>query len=153
VIAGKERELQIKTAELEKVNTALEVVLAQRDKQLNELKERIHRNVNKMILPDLYELSARLKDAPKKRTLRLVTRKLEDLLSSDTEELTSGKYNLTKTELKIATMIKNDMDSNEIAAHLHISPNTVAFHRKNLRKKLGILQSGTNLSVYLKHHL
>ncbi len=150
LIAAKEKELEVKTAELEKLNTALEVVLAQRNEQLSKLKERINSNINKMILPDLYDLADRLKHQSHRQILHLACRNLEGLVSSDMEQLTSGKYNLTKTELKIATMIKNDMSSNEIASHLHISHNTVAFHRKNLRKKLGILQSGVDLSVHLK---
>lgn len=64
-----------------------------------------------VIPPDLYALAGRLKHESNRQTLQLACHNLEGLLSSDTEQLTSRKYSLTKTELKIATMIKNDMST------------------------------------------
>jgi DNA-binding CsgD family transcriptional regulator len=47
-------------------------------------------------------------------------------------------------------MIGNDMTTEEIAAHLRISPETVKTHRRNIRKKLGILGTRRKLSTSLR---
>jgi len=55
--------------------------------------------------------------------------------------------------LRIASMIKNGISSEEIARHLYISPSTVKTHRRNIRKKLNIHNSGMNLRAYLESQL
>jgi len=57
---------------------------------------------------------------------------------------------LTPSELQIASMIRNGMTNDEIAAVLHISVDTVKTHRKNMRKKLNIRGTGISLARYLE---
>jgi DNA-binding NarL/FixJ family response regulator len=47
-------------------------------------------------------------------------------------------------------MIGNDMTTEEIAAQLCISPETVKTHRRNIRKKLGIVGTRRQLNNYLR---
>jgi DNA-binding CsgD family transcriptional regulator len=47
-------------------------------------------------------------------------------------------------------MIGNDMTTEEIAAQLCISPETVKTHRRNIRKKLGIVGTRHQLNNYLR---
>lgn len=47
-------------------------------------------------------------------------------------------YNLTKREIEIIKMIKNNYSSHQIAELLHISYQTVKTHRKNINHKLDI---------------
>jgi DNA-binding CsgD family transcriptional regulator len=56
---------------------------------------------------------------------------------------------LTPRELEVAEMVRNGYSSKEIAERLHISPKAVAFHRGNLRKKLGIKSRRESLRVRL----
>jgi DNA-binding CsgD family transcriptional regulator len=53
-------------------------------------------------------------------------------------------------ELRVALMIGNDMTTEEIAAQLCISPETVKTHRRNIRKKLGIAGTKHQLNNYLR---
>ena len=57
---------------------------------------------------------------------------------------------LTPTELRTAFLIWNGLTTDEIAKHMHISPETVKSHRKNIRKKLGLNKSHHNLRAHLQ---
>ncbi len=57
---------------------------------------------------------------------------------------------LTPTEFRIALLIENGLTTNEIAMHMHISPETVKSHRKNIRKKLGLNKFHHNLRTYIQ---
>jgi DNA-binding NarL/FixJ family response regulator len=57
---------------------------------------------------------------------------------------------LSASELRIALMIKDGMTSDEIAARLYLSPETVKSHRKNIRKKLGLRGSRERLRAYFE---
>jgi DNA-binding CsgD family transcriptional regulator len=149
----KDRKFDNQTKELKKTNIALDVLMGQHDRQIKTIKDTIHRNFNELILPDLYELKNKLKLESSRKMIDLIIANFEHLMSADADRLTSERYNLTKTELKVAAMIRNGMTSRQIREHLNVSADTVAFHRKNLRKKLGISRSGTELSQFLQHHL
>ena len=80
-----------------------------------------------------------------------------DILAANVQTLTSdltGGMNLmaslTPTEVRVATMIKNGLTSQEIADKLYISLHTVKTHRRNIRKKLNVKNSRINLATYLK---
>jgi DNA-binding NarL/FixJ family response regulator len=82
------------------------------------------------------------------------------MLVSHVEDLTSSMNSnakifteLTSTELRIASLIKNGLTSEEIAAHLYISPSTVKTHRKNIRRKLNLSNTHQNLRIYLQSKL
>jgi DNA-binding CsgD family transcriptional regulator len=47
-------------------------------------------------------------------------------------------------------MIKNGMTTDQIAQHLHISPDTVKTHRRNIRRKLDIVGKKNDLASYLR---
>ena len=68
-----------------------------------------------------------------------------DMLTMQIEDLTSGftmdsrvAAVLSFTELRVASLIKNGITTEDIARQLHISESTVRTHRKNIRKKLKI---------------
>jgi DNA-binding CsgD family transcriptional regulator len=63
--------------------------------------------------------------------------------------LSSGNLTLTPTEIQVANLIKQGKRSKEIAELMHSSPKAVAFHRGNIRKKLGLQNKKTNLRSYL----
>lgn len=55
---------------------------------------------------------------------------------------------LTKSELKIVSLIAQNKTSQEIAQELSISPRTVDKHRSNIVSKLGLDNKPTSLSIW-----
>lgn len=63
----------------------------------------------------------------------------------------SDKYpDLTPTELRIAYRISQGKSNKEVAEFLNISETTVQWHRRNIRKKLNLTNTGKNLSLKLR---
>ncbi len=60
---------------------------------------------------------------------------------------------LSATEMRVASMIRKGLKTNEIAGALNISPLTVKTHRKNIRKKLNLSNEQVNLASYLRANL
>lgn len=56
---------------------------------------------------------------------------------------------ITPTEAKICHLVRGGCLVKEIAASLHISENTVKFHVKNVRRKLGVSGGGSSLRQVL----
>jgi len=65
------------------------------------------------------------------------------------DELPPVCSNLTVTETRIAQLIKQGKSTNEIGTLLKKSPATVIWHRKNIRKKLGIAQTKKDIQATL----
>jgi len=138
-----------RTANLEEVNTALRVLLKQKDEYKTELEEKVATNVNQLILPNLEKLKTIRIDGRDKEILAILENNLRDIVSSFGQKLSSKYFNLTSTELRIANLIKYGHTTKEIAKLLHLSPRTVEFHRNNIRKKSGISNKNVNLRSYL----
>lgn len=68
--------------------------------------------------------------------------------SDFTKNLTTRFPSLTPTEIKLCSFVRLSMSNKEIAAVLHLSPDSVKVSRYRLRKKLE-LKSGSNLESFL----
>jgi DNA-binding NarL/FixJ family response regulator len=82
----------------------------------------------------------------------LLIRSVRDV-SSDLDNSIKIALALTTTELRVASLIKHDMSNQEIAKQLHIKVSTVKTHRRNIRRKLGLQNSGINLKSYMQSEL
>jgi DNA-binding CsgD family transcriptional regulator len=58
-------------------------------------------------------------------------------------------FGLTSREIQVACLLMKGKTSKEIADRLYVSLACVEFHRDNIRKKLGLKHTGTNLSTFL----
>jgi DNA-binding CsgD family transcriptional regulator len=52
-------------------------------------------------------------------------------------------------EIQVANLVQQGKATKEIAEVLHLSAKTIASHRKNIRTKIGIKHTKTNLRSYL----
>jgi len=145
----KERELELNALHLEQTNTALKVLLEQREKDKNELEEMVLANVRSLVLPCLEKLRAcRLNDRQKVYVDVLDTN-LQTIISPFLHRLSNQFTNLTATEIQVAGLVKEGKTSKEIAELINVSERGVEFHRNNIRRKLGLKSSKKNLRTYL----
>ena len=71
------------------------------------------------------------------------------LLSSFGRKMAGKNLNLTPREIEICSLVKSGLTSKEISSMLKVSYQTVCKHRNNIRKKLGLKDTDTNLTTYL----
>jgi len=145
----RERELTKKNAELEDFNTAMKIVFKRRENDLNELEDKILHNIKQLVEPAINEVKKSGLNPKQKKYLQNLQLNLNDITSPMAKNLSSQKYQLTPSEIRIAGMVKHGRSTKEIAEFLSIAPKTVETHRLNIRKKLGISNQGKNLRAFL----
>jgi PAS domain S-box-containing protein len=133
-------------------NTALRVILEQRNRDRAELERNITDNVETMVLPMLGRLTKPLAGTPEGIYLEAAAQALREVVSPFAQALNpagEGGAQLTPREREIAGLIRAGRSTSEIAEALYISTTTVSFHRKNLRRKLGLGAHGPRLASHL----
>jgi len=145
----RERELQEKTQALEELNTALKVLLEKRQEDKIQNEEKIMMNIRELVNPYLEKIKNERLNRSQKTYIDIIKSNLDEIISSFTVRLSSGHIDLTPTEIQVANLIKQGKRSKEISELIHSSPKAVAFHRGNIRKKLGLQNRKINLRSYL----
>ncbi len=145
-----EQELAVKSNKLEEINTALKVLIRKRDVDQQTMEENIVTNIHNLVAPYIDKLK-KGPVAPQHMTLiNIIESNIRDIIAPFSQNLTSKQYGLTKTEIRIANMIKTGRRTKEIVGILNISKRTVEFHRKNIRRKLGLQNTKANLRTFLQ---
>jgi DNA-binding CsgD family transcriptional regulator/PAS domain-containing protein len=147
-----ERALRRQATILDERNTALKVLLEQREQERRELEERIVRNVDDLIAPTLDRLSHALHHRPERLEIDALKANLREIVSPFGRRLAragDGRAPLTRREKEVANLVRQGRTSDEIGQALHVSRAAVAFHRANIRRKLGIPKRGPHLATHL----
>jgi DNA-binding CsgD family transcriptional regulator len=144
-----EQELEQKTRHLEEVNTALKVLLQQREKDKSELESKMLNNINILVSPYVAKLKGKSLKSGEKALVDIIDTNLQDIVSPLLQRLANAQIILTPQEIQVATLVKEGKSTKEIADILTVSETTVSFHRKNLRKKLGLNNTRKNLRAHL----
>jgi PAS domain S-box-containing protein len=145
----REKELETKSSNLEEANIALKVLLKKRDEDKAELEEKILLNIKELVVPYLEKLKKNRLDEKQEAYVNILESNLNDIISPFSHRLSSKFLNFTPTEIQIANLLRQGKTSKEIAELINSSPKTVAFHRENIRRKLGLKNKKTNLKSYL----
>lgn len=149
LLHARERELKRQTDSLEETNAALKVILAERERDKKVMEESLLSNVKDMVLPYVEKLeSSRLNDL-QRLYVRMIKNNIGDITNPFLNDLSSKYTKLTPMEIRVARFVKDGKTTKEIAELLSSTIGTIEFHRNNIRKKLGLRNSGTNLRVYL----
>ena len=144
-----EEALKKQKKNLEEKNIALKVLLEQRGADKKEMEQNVLNNVKEMILPYLDRLTSAPLRAEDQKIVGIIDSQLMAIISPFMNRLSHAGIFLTPQELQVATLVKEGKPSKEIADILYVSESTVHFHRKNIRKKLGISDRKKNLRSYL----
>lgn len=144
----REQDLEIKSHELEELNTALKVLLKRGDEDKREIENSILKNVRELVLPYIDELKGKKLDNISAVNLSILESNLRNIISPFGHELSRKFADLTNREVKVANLIKEGKSSKEMAQMLSISESAINIYRYRLRKKLG-LKRIDNLKVFL----
>ncbi len=145
----RETELEIKTNSLEEMNTALRVLLERRDADKTELEEKMLVNVKELVVPFLEKVIRSQLDPRQVAYIDILESNLNDIISPFLHKLSSKYSNLTPKEIQVAGLVKEGKTTKEIAELMISTTDAIEFHRKNLRKKLGLKNTKSNLRSYL----
>lgn len=145
----KEQELRQQTLRLEESNVALKVLLEHRDLERRKLEETILVNVRELVFPYVDKLLAANLQARDHTLVEIVEERMKDIISPFMGRLTSVNKLLTPQEIQVANFVREGKTSKDISEIMSLSVAAIDFHRKNLRKKLGLSRSGANLRSYL----
>ena len=146
----KDSQLERQAKNLIEMNTALNVLLEQRDKEEAEIKENLVADIKKLVFPYIEKLENLSLNQDAQTFVNIIKSNIDDLISPFAETLSSKYFALTPSEIQIADLIKHGKTSKEIASILNVSLKAVSFHRGNLRKKLGLSNKKINLRTYLQ---
>jgi len=143
----REMELEAKTHELEDMNSALRVLMKQRDEDRNELEQKVLSNIKVLIMPHMEKLKNHV-DLQGTSYVNVLASNLRDIMSPFAQKLSVTYLNLTKREVQVANLLKEGKTTEEISAFLNISVSAVNVYRYHIRHKLG-LSKKQNLRSYL----
>ena len=142
-------ELEKKSTNLEELNIALNVLLRQREKDKDELEEKVLANIKELVMPYIYRLRKSLPMGKDTDYVDIIEANLINIISPFSNKLSSKYMNLTPKEIQVANLIKEGKTTKELAELLNISPGTTEFYRKIIRTKLNLKNKKTNLRAYL----
>ena len=145
----REAELQRKTAHLEEANAAMRALLRQREEDKKEMEQALFQNMRQTVLPYIERLKQAPRASERRYLIDLIEAGLAHLASPFLQRLAGLEAVLTPHEFKIAVLVREGRPTKEIACLLGISPTTVNFHRRNLRRKLGLKNKPLNLRTHL----
>lgn len=148
-LAKKEAELIEQQQKLEESNVALKVLLMHRDQDRMQMEGNVLANIRELVLPYIEKLRAANIPPRERMFAEIIEDRLNDIISPFLNRLSTINRLLTPQEVKVAALVREGRTSKEIADALAISISSVDFHRKNLRKKLGLANTGANLRSHL----
>jgi PAS domain S-box-containing protein len=141
--------LKAQSRHLKELNTALKVLLKQRENDKTELQENVLSNVKKLVIPYLERLKKTTLDRDQLFVVEALETNLKNIISPFVSKLSSKMINLTPMEIRVANLIKDGKTNKEMADFLCVSENTILFHRYNIRGKLELKNTKINLRSYL----
>ena len=131
------------------MNTALKVLLKQREDDKKELGENVLTNVKELISPYLERLKKSRLNTNQETLVNILDSNLNNIISPFISKLSFKFFNLTPMEIKVANLVKEGKTNKEIAELLCLSKNTILFHRYNIRRKLQLKNKKINLRSHL----
>jgi DNA-binding CsgD family transcriptional regulator len=145
----REKELKEKTAALAEVNTALNVLLKNREEDQMDMENIIVANVKDLVLPYLEKLSLSSLDEKQAAYVDIIQSNINSIVSPFLRQIPMKFFDLTPTEIQVADLVRKSKTTKEIARILNASDKTIEAHRNRLRRKLGLTNQRIQLRDYL----
>ncbi|BBO83003.1 LuxR C-terminal-related transcriptional regulator [Desulfosarcina ovata] len=142
-------ELNEKSNYLEKVNLALKAALDNREIEKRAVEVHLLANLKRLVFPYLDALGKCKVGMDARAYVNIINTNLSDIVSRISTTVISKYINFTPAEIRVADFIREGKNTKEIAELLGVSPSSVKWHRKNIRKKLELTNKALNLYTYL----
>lgn len=144
------KKLKLRTMSLSESNTALKVLLKQREADKSELEEKVFLNIRELILPYLEKIKNGNIGPQESTYINIIESNIKDIISPFVRNFFLRMYRLSPTEIQVLNLIKQGKTTKEIAGSMNVATSTIDYHRHNIRKKIGINNRKVNLTSYLK---
>jgi DNA-binding CsgD family transcriptional regulator len=148
-IENLKRRIQFQDQTLFEQEAALTVLLRQGHKVEKRIARDITNNIGILIDPLVARLKSLLKGKDGYQEVELLEARLRDVSSPLLSTLSRANANFTLREMEVASLLQSGKSSKKIAELLNISIKAVDYHRMNIRKKLGLHDSGKSLQSFL----
>jgi len=145
-----EKELLLKTIHLQETNTAIKVLLQQRQREVDEIRNNFLSNVRHLVEPYLKKLHSTPLSGDQRSVLSVIENNLDLIVSPFIGNLFNAHAGFTPKEVRVATLMRQQIAVKDIAAVMHISASAVNLHRQNIRKKLKLTGKKVNLRTFLQ---
>lgn len=145
----REQDLAAESRRLQEMNTALKVLLRQREEDRQEIEKKVLANVHKLVLPYVEKLSRTPVNPVQAGYLEVIDANLKKVISPFLRTLMAVQMDFTPREIEVANLVKDGKTAKEIAGLLNLSIRSVEFHKDNIRRKLGLNNKKVNLRIHL----
>ncbi|MEH6457756.1 MAG: LuxR C-terminal-related transcriptional regulator [Cocleimonas sp.] len=145
LLAQQRNEVKSRANDLAEINTAMRVLLNHREKDKENLQDELLDEIRQTVKPWL----DKLEHTELQKDQQLYIARIRDHLSDSAELPHKFWYLLTGMEQQVAKAISHGLSSKLIAKQMFVEKSTIDFHRQNIRQKLGLTSSKTNLKSFL----
>ncbi len=149
-LRAREMELEKGRRELVEMNSALKVLLKQREEDKVNMEMNIISNIKTSVLPYIEKLESSGLAEGQMRISSMIKSLLGEITSPFIKKVSSEFLGFTPNEIQVASLVKEGKSSKEIAEILNISLNTVHTYRYKIRIKTGLKNNKVNLRSYLQ---
>jgi PAS domain S-box-containing protein len=149
-LRSREMELEKGRRELEEMNSALKVLLKQREEDKANMEMNIISNIKTSVLPYMEKLELSGLTDGQVAVSSMIKSLLGEITSPFIRKVSSEFLGFTPNEIQVAALVKEGKSSKEIAEILNISLNTVHTYRYKIRIKTGLKNNKVNLRSYLQ---
>lgn len=144
-LVGKDKKIVRLEKKLEKMDAALEMMSKKLQRIEHIIKERTNNPLTKKVLMLVEKARCQSPNDKALAYLAAIEKNLTKIACRTNESSPFSQYDFTANEIRILELIKQGKRSKEIADLLNLSLATIAYHRNNIRKKLGIINKKENL--------
>ncbi len=144
-----EQDLRVKSRNLEEVNTALHVLIKNREMDRIDQEQKILSNCKELILPYVEQLKKQKLPPHQMTCVEIIEANVQNIISPFLQSLSSELAHLSPKEVQVANLVKEGKTTKEISELLNLSIRSVESHRDNIRVKLGISNEKINLRSFL----
>lgn len=143
-------ELRREKAQVDEMVITLRRVLQTTEQARADQMDRLAEDMEKLLLPALGRIRKEQDAAARSHYVDLFTDQMLRLVNQAGPRKDARLLRLTPTETRICQFIQAGKSSKEMSSALNISLGTVNTHRKNIRKKLGLMGKDQNLFNFLQ---